>query len=89
MNKEIIKNLDNVIKKYENKNYLTGELRIDLMAKECKMAIECLQQDLEKKSKILNELKRYLIDSFNKTQDTKYLDDIMKLEELEKSDSCE
>ena len=39
-------------------------------------------QELERHKNIINELERYFIDMFNRTQDTKYLDDLQKLKEL-------
>lgn len=40
------------------------------------------QQELERYKNIIDELERYFIDMFNRTQDTKYLDDLQKLKEL-------
>ena len=40
------------------------------------------QQELERYKNIIDEIERYFIDMFNRTQDTKYLDDLQKLKEL-------
>ena len=47
-----------------------------------KEVIEDLQQELERYKNIIDEIERYFIDMFNRTQDTKYLDDLQKLKEL-------
>jgi len=39
-------------------------------------------RELDKYKNIVDELERYFIDMFNRTQDTKYLDDLQKLKEL-------
>lgn len=50
----------------------------------CKLSelLQKKQQELERYKKIIDELERYFIDMFNRTQDTKYLDDLQKLKEL-------
>ena len=44
------------------------------------------QQELDKYKNIVDELEKYFIDMFNRTQDTKYLDDLSKLKELKGDD---
>lgn len=39
-------------------------------------------QELERYKNIIDEIERYFIDMFNRTQDTKYLDDLQKLKKL-------
>lgn len=45
-----------------------------------------LQEEKERYKNIIDEIERYFIDMFNRTQDTKYLDDLQKLKELKGSD---
>ncbi len=40
------------------------------------------KKELERNKNIIDELERYFIDMFNRTQDTKYLDDLQKLKKL-------
>lgn len=47
------------------------------------------QQELERYKNIIDEIERYFIDMFNRTQDTKYLDDLQKLKELKGSECNE
>ena len=56
--------------------------------------IETYERDMKEKDKeleryknIIDELETYFIDMFNRTQDTKYLDDLQKLKELKGSDN--
>lgn len=43
-------------------------------------------KEIERLHNIIKQYEEYLIASFNTSQDTKYLDDLMKLKELKGSD---
>lgn len=65
--------IDLKLKSYE-------ELQFEIMNLTTKNYLQ--QQELDKYKNIVDELERYFIDMFNRTQDTKYLDDLQKLKEL-------
>lgn len=92
-NPDVMYYMEALMKSYEELEKKNIDLSQQLLSKkisdkdiEYKKRME-IQQELDKYKNIADELEKYFIDMFNRTQDTKYLDDLQKLKELKGSDN--
>lgn len=61
------------------------EMQIEMLVKDDQHSQETIvrqAQEIERLNYIINEFEEYLVGQFNKTQDDKYCDDLIKLKKL-------
>lgn len=79
---EIIRELDNVINKYTDKQFNTCELNYVSMAKSCKYKLEEQNQEIERLNNIINKIFEFMQDKYDNSNFTGFTISFMELQDL-------